>query len=249
MRGPQFGDASALETFIPGVIVQTQYEFTNPSTNRKNRRTFPLFDKKETAAELAYRLADEGVVLVFCAQTNWAESVAKALREAIELREVSQQPIPPFFNPKMLTRSLIVAREWLGKEHLVTQALERGIALHHGRIPERVREAIEKDLRANRYRVVIATNTLAQGVNLPVRTVIIHSCWRAQDAGTRERISVRDYWNIAGRAGRAGMETEGLIIHLTLNLGFYHLSSFRCSDLGCWVYYENTLPSPPRSEH
>ena len=32
-------------------------------------------------------------------------------------------------------------------------------------------------------------------------------------------------------------------------LGFYHLSSFRCSDLGCWVYYENTLPSPPRSEH
>ena|SRR6516225_4240767 len=32
-------------------------------------------------------------------------------------------------------------------------------------------------------------------------------------------------------------------------LGFYHLSSFRCSDLGCWVYYENTLPRPPRSEH
>ena len=34
-----------------------------------------------------------------------------------------------------------------------------------------------------------------------------------------------------------------------VQLGFYHLSSFRCSDLGCWVYYENTLPSPPRSEH
>jgi aryl-alcohol dehydrogenase-like predicted oxidoreductase len=36
---------------------------------------------------------------------------------------------------------------------------------------------------------------------------------------------------------------------LNQSLGFYHLSSFRCSDLGCWVYYENTLPSPPRSEH
>jgi hypothetical protein len=32
-------------------------------------------------------------------------------------------------------------------------------------------------------------------------------------------------------------------------LPFYHLSSFRCSDLGCWVYYENILPSPSRSEH
>ena len=32
-------------------------------------------------------------------------------------------------------------------------------------------------------------------------------------------------------------------------LGFYHLSRFRGSDLGCWVYYENTLPRPPRSEY
>src|SRR5438046_2313548 len=36
---------------------------------------------------------------------------------------------------------------------------------------------------------------------------------------------------------------------LRRELGFYHLSRFRCSDLGCWVYYENTLPSPPRSEY
>src|SRR5713101_32700 len=39
------------------------------------------------------------------------------------------------------------------------------------------------------------------------------------------------------------------ISFVSILLGFYHLSSFRYSDLGCWVYYENTLPSPPRSEH
>ena len=33
------------------------------------------------------------------------------------------------------------------------------------------------------------------------------------------------------------------------HLGFYHLSSFRCLDLRCSIYYENTLPTPPRSEH
>src|SRR6266436_4081878 len=43
----------------------------------------------------------------------------------------------------------------------------------------------------------------------------------------------------------AGLTAETMLP----SLGFYHLSSFRCSDLGCWVYYENTLPSPPRSEH
>src|SRR5262249_7716371 len=37
--------------------------------------------------------------------------------------------------------------------------------------------------------------------------------------------------------------------HVDRDLGFYHLSRFRCSDLGCWVYDENTLPSPPRSEY
>jgi len=79
-----------------------------------------------------------------------------------------------------------------------------------------VREAIEADCRAGRYRVIVATNTLAQGVNLPVKTVIVHSTWRGDETGERSRIPVRDYWNIAGRAGRAGQETEGLIIHLTL---------------------------------
>jgi helicase len=65
-----------------------------------------------------------------------------------------------------------------------------------------------------RLRVLFATNTLAQGVNLPVRTVVVHSVWRQGEGDERERISARDYWNIAGRAGRAGQETDGLIVHV-----------------------------------
>jgi hypothetical protein len=72
------------------------------------------------------------------------------------------------------------------------------------------------DFRQKRFRILIATNTLAQGVNLPVRTVIIHSCRRYVD-DVWKRIPARDYWNIAGRAGRAGEETEGLIIHIKVN--------------------------------
>jgi hypothetical protein len=65
---------------------------------------------------------------------------------------------------------------------------------------------------------MIATNTLAQGVNLPVRTIVVHSVWRYIRAeGHRKRIPARDFWNIAGRAGRAGEETEGLIVHIALN--------------------------------
>ena len=106
--------------------------------------------------------------------------------------------------------------EWLGEEHIVTQALSQGVAPHHGGLPNVVREAIEIDCRAGRYKVIVATNTLAQGVNLPVRTVIIHSVWRRDSEG-QQRITSRDYWNIAGRVGRAGQETEGLVVHITLD--------------------------------
>ena len=82
--------------------------------------------------------------------------------------------------------------------------LRSGIAIHHGQLPDAVRRGVESDFRARRYSVIVATNTLAQGVNLPIRTVIVHSSgrWLADEA-RYERLSARDYWNIAGRAGRA----------------------------------------------
>ena len=166
---------------------------------------------------LAYVLSSQGPVLVFCTQPGFAESVCGALlNEAIEYRRLIGEPVHPHFDAGQLTRSLELAKEWLGTDHIATRALSRGVALHHGRLPGVVREAIEADCRAGRYRVIVATNTLAQGVNLPVKTVIVHSTWRGEETGERSRIPVRDYWNIAGRAGRAGQETEGLIIHLTL---------------------------------
>ena len=94
--------------------------------------------------------------------------------------------------------------------------LKYGIGVHYGDLPEVLRKSVEADFRGRGLRVLIATNTLAQGVNSPVKTVIIHSCRRfMDDSHPSERIPARDYWNIAGRAGRAGEETEGLIIHIT----------------------------------
>ncbi len=112
------------------------------------------------------------------------------------------------------TRTSQLANEWLGPEHDTTKLLTQGIAVHYGNLPDAIRNAVEEDFRNRRFRVIVATNTLAQGVNLPIRTVVIHSCWRGNSAETMERIPARDYWNIAGRAGRATDETEGTLIHI-----------------------------------
>jgi len=206
-----------LTGFVPGAIRQKPYEFVHPETRRRRTRHFPRPEKQDTAAELAYVLSSQGPVLVFCTQPGFAEGVCKALlNEAIEYRRLIGDPVHSHFDSERPTRSLELAKEWLGASHIATHALSRGVALHHGRLPGVVREAIEADCRGGRYRVIVATNTLAQGVNLPVKTVIVHSTWRGDESGARSQIPVRDYWNIAGRAGRAGQETEGLIIHLTL---------------------------------
>ena len=87
-------------------------------------------------------------------------------------------------------------------------------------MPEAIRRAVENDFRAGLLPVVAATGTLAQGVNLPVKTVLIHTLHQHdEDAeeGADQRVSVLDFWNTAGRAGRAGAETEGHIIVVALN--------------------------------
>ncbi len=62
-------------------------------------------------------------------------------------------------------------------------------------------------MRDNLVRFVVCTSTLAQGVNLPIRYLIVTSVYQGM-----ERIKVRDFHNLIGRAGRAGMHTEGSIL-------------------------------------
>ena len=200
--------------FIPNLIKQAEYKHVAAETGRVRRPKFPGTSKGDVAAEAAYRFAPLGPVLVFAMQTNWAESTATALLRRIELAELTGETVAGEFRLRTTGRAVAVASEWLGEDHLVTELLRRGIAFHHGRLPSAVRNAVEDDFRARHLGVLVATSTLAQGVNLPVRTVVIHSCRSREADGSRRVLSASEYWNIAGRAGRAGSETEGTVIHV-----------------------------------
>lgn len=211
-------DDAVFRRFVPGIIREHTFEYENPDTGRINRKKFPdKTNKGHVASALAYEFANVGSVLVFTPIPRNAVSVGKALERLLQLKELAREPIPVHFSIGV-PRSVQVAEEWLGSGHDVTRMLRMGIAVHHGQLPDAVKSAIEADFRERRYRVIVATSTLAQGVNLPLRTVIIHSCWRT-DVATRERtrISAREYWNIAGRAGRAREETEGTVVHIAMN--------------------------------
>lgn len=209
-------DIYLLNQLEPSIIKVNNYEYRNPSTSRINRKRFPdKTNKSQIAAELAYKFAELGPVLVFCSDPKNAEAVASALYRKLELLRLANKPISEHFSRSENAFSAQVAHEWLGSSPLESW-LKSGIGIHYGSLPEFIRTSVEKDFRQKNIRVLIATNTLAQGVNLPIKTAIIHSCRRYINESS-ERIPARDYWNIAGRAGRAGEETEGLIIHININ--------------------------------
>ena len=225
-------EAEFPKAFGHGLIESRTFAYNNPATGRLNRRTFPdLGHRAQTAAELALRYSQVGPVLIFCPQTDHAESAANSLEWRLELSELTGESVPGNFVARD-TPSSLAASEWLGPDHKLVRWLRRGIGIHYGRLPDAVRLAIETDFREMRISVLIATSTLAQGVNLPVKTVIMHSVYR-HDGTRRVRMEAREYWNIAGRAGRAGFETEGTIVHIVFNdddrADFDHFQSRRKS--------------------
>jgi hypothetical protein len=96
----------------------------------------------------------------------------------------------------------------MGADSLLLSLLEEGIIVHHGRLPARVRVAIEDLARADAVRLIVATTTLAQGINLPIKTVLV----RGLQMNESERVTPMTFWNICGRAGRAMKENEGQIL-------------------------------------
>ncbi len=183
-----------------------------PNIITKGRKATKDPDKGATAAKLALAFVNQGPVLVFCGQTRFAKGVAKQL-----MSELGNTNILPYYKNGDLI-SMEVAKEWLGEENELMRYLQRGIAIHYGSMPEALRRAIENEYKSGKLKILIATNTLGQGVNLPIKTVIIHSLILGYSKITKlaNYIKVRDFWNICGRAGRALKDTEGQIIFISL---------------------------------
>ncbi len=200
------------------VIRRETYEHADPKTGRVARPKFPSLEKSETAAELALKCSPLGPVLVYAATKKSAKAVAGKLLHRLGLAAAAGRSMPEGLRPRTgqeSRRSIQAAAEWLGPDHDVTRLLKRGIALYHGDLPDRLRQAVEEDSRDRAHAVIVATSALAQGASMPIRTVIVHSCRRYdEDARRSERIPAAEYWNMVGRAGRAGHETEGTVIHI-----------------------------------
>lgn len=84
------------------------------------------------------------------------------------------------------------------------------IAYHHAGLSLAARKFVERSFRERRLRAVTATPTLAAGVNLPARRVAVSI--RRYEEGSMKNLSVAEYKQMAGRAGRPGLDPYGEVI-------------------------------------
>ena len=195
------------------MTVEGQNSFINrfitpylPPEGSRRKNAFPN-NKNELTLAAAWQFVEQDRrVFVYCPLRRSVETLGKLILSSIRqgvltsLKEAS---------PRMLD-AINTGTEWLGAEHPAVQCLQHGIALHHAGLPRPFLNEVEGLLRSDECPLVIASPTLAQGLNLSASVLLIPSIWR-----NRNIVPSTEFANVAGRAGRAFADLEGLVIHVT----------------------------------
>lgn len=221
--------------FVPRVM--ESLELPKQGSETVQRYFPPKDDKSLVAAYLGIKLSEHGPVAVFCGQKS---SVIKICREVLKpLERIEQLDDPIRYSDQDEIQKIGKLSELhLGSSSVVTKAIKRGILPHSTNIPNGLRVSVEYAMEYGYGRCVVCTSTLAQGVNLPIKYLVVSGIFQGE-----KLISTRDFHNLLGRAGRAGKHTEGSIIFADTELFDYRRTSKRRQ----WVQMNNLL-DPSQSE-
>lgn len=192
------------EFFVPRVI--EKISLARKERERKNRYFPEKEDGQSIALYLGLKLVPNGSIAIFSGRKDTAAKICEKITDIVS-RNIPL-PLPSEFSDNEeieRLKNLHIAN--LGSASSASISAGYGIFSHHGNIPHGIRISVEHAMRENLIRFVVCTSTLAQGVNLPIRYLIVSSVYQGG-----ERIKVRDFHNLIGRAGRSGMHTEGSIL-------------------------------------
>jgi helicase len=158
--------------------------------------------KSAVSVSVALRLADRGSVLILCRGRGTAEVRATQIANERQDRTLSE----------LGAAILAYAESELGTEHPLPRQLRRGVAYHHAGLSHDLRYLLERIIDAGDLDVVCGTTTLAQGVNFPIASVIIETLQKPNGTNGWQPLKFAEFWNIAGRAGRALRDRLGLVV-------------------------------------
>lgn len=189
----------------PTKLVEGVYEYG--SVRMSDGKTFRVQAGATPSVDLAIDALDNGgQALIFAETRKRASSLAAKAAEGVyrrldkaakELAAKASSEILEKGDDAELTRTL-------------SQLVSKGVAFHHAGLAPSSRRIVEDSFKAGIVKVLTATPTLAAGVNLPARRVVVASILRYDaEYGGNIPISVMEYKQLCGRAGRPKYDTAG----------------------------------------
>lgn len=171
------------------ILLGTNHDIASTLSEASNTAT--------VAAIAAQELQRRGPVIVMHTQPRWVWSLAKTL-----ILECNHRPA----SDRILLVQDFLRLEY-GEEFPLINMINYGVGVHHAGLSDDVRTLMEWLFEHEELRFLVATTTIAQGVNFPVSGVVMAS----HQYPYGEDMPPEDFWNIAGRAGRIGQGDLGVV--------------------------------------
>lgn len=200
-------DPDEEEFFVPRVIRLTPLRLYG---KEKKERIFPEVNdsnhRNDMAIALGIKICVNGGVAIFCGKKDTADNILKRILE-IKNRGFDVSDLLNKSDKEEIAKLSYLLKIEMGEKSDYYKAACLGAFVHHGSIPMGIRCSVEYAMQISKINFLACTSTLSQGVNLPIRYLIISNIYQG-----KERIRNRDFQNLIGRAGRAGIYTEGTVL-------------------------------------
>lgn len=160
--------------------------------------SYPKFESKYVLTSLMGKeLFNNGNILLITRTIpeNW-DTAEMLYNELPELSEITEEIV--------LIKKYIAAE--LGKDFPLIKYLDKGIGIHNAGLPEDIRFLIEGLMEQGSLKVLIATTTIAQGINFEVSTLLVSS-----NSYPFQKMPMKDFWNLVGRVGRMYHKSIGFV--------------------------------------
>jgi helicase len=146
-------------------------------------------------------ISDNGQALVFVHSRKRAVDLANATAAKLGIKESAEA--------RYYSQLLLESSDVPLLNNLLSSLVRKGVCFHHAGLTHEQRTIIEEAFRKGAIKVIYATPTLAAGVNLPARRVVVEDYRRYSGIVGYEEIKVIEYKQFAGRAGRPGYDEFG----------------------------------------
>lgn len=197
-------------------VVSLAHTIARGSGGMKRGRGRPRYDRFEDRSQKIYRsdvvslLGDENLlpaIFFIFSRQGCDQAVSQVLRGGVSLTTAEERAVILDFVEEKCERlddddrAVLQYERWL-------DGVMRGVAAHHAGLLPIFKETIEELFRRKLLKVVFATETLALGINMPARTVVIEKLEKF-NGESRVPITAGEYTQLTGRAGRRGIDDEG----------------------------------------